>query len=641
YVYAIAVSGNNLVASTSYGGIFLSTDSGTSWTGGDTGLVDQFGQTPGVSAFAVSGSSLFAGTYVSGVFLSTNDGTSWTAVNSGLTDSHVTTLVLSGTSLFAGTGSGVFRSTDRGANWTVVSSGLPKTDFNSEVLALAVSGTNLFAGTRGYGIFRSTDGGASWTPVDSGLTNSSVQVLAVSPTSDAPGGRNLFAGTYSGVFRSTDDGARWMDANSGLTNNAFLYALGISPASDATGRIDLFAGTNYGVFRSTNSGIQWTVADFGIDNESPVFAIAVSGNNIIAGSFPPRGGQPDNGGIYVSSNSGTTWAAPDSGLPHVRDASSTYVSALAVSGTNLFAAVEDNRGEGTAGIFRSTNGGTTWSEADAGLVDQYRIGPSVNAIAISGTHLLAGTESSSDGPFYLPGGVYLSTNNGTSWTAANSGLASTSVRALAVSGTNLFAGTANGVFISTNDAASWTAVDSGLTSRSVRALVVSPVPDGKAGINLFAGTDSDGVFLSTNSGTNWTSVNTGLPKTSVSALAASGGNVFAGTEASGVWRRPLSEMITSVEGSSAILPMQFTLAQNYPNPFNPTTSIRYAVPSRTHVTLSVYNTLGQLVSTLVNGEEDPGFHEVRFDGSNLASGVYFYRIQAGIFTQARRLLHLK
>jgi hypothetical protein len=71
-------------------------------------------------------------------------------------------------------------------------------------------------------------------------------------------------------------------------------------------------------------------------------------------------------------------------------------------------------------------------------------------------------------------------------------------------------------------------------------------------------------------------------------------------------------------------PPQFTLRQNYPNPFNPSTTIRYDLPNREHVKLTVFNTLGQSVSTVVNGEQEAGSHEVRLDGSNLTSGVYFY-----------------
>ena len=80
---------------------------------------------------------------------------------------------------------------------------------------------------------------------------------------------------------------------------------------------------------------------------------------------------------------------------------------------------------------------------------------------------------------------------------------------------------------------------------------------------------------------------------------------------------------------------------NYPNPFNPTTTIRYALPSRSHVALAVFNTLGQEVATLVNESQDAGHHDVRFDTSGLASGVYFYRLRAGEYVQTRRLMLLR
>jgi hypothetical protein len=89
------------------------------------------------------------------------------------------------------------------------------------------------------------------------------------------------------------------------------------------------------------------------------------------------------------------------------------------------------------------------------------------------------------------------------------------------------------------------------------------------------------------------------------------------------------------------LPMRFALLQNYPNPFNPSTVIRYALPQRSRVTLTIYNTVGQQVRLLAAGEEEAGYHEVKFDGSNLASGVYFYRLQAGTFVGTKKLLLIR
>jgi len=84
------------------------------------------------------------------------------------------------------------------------------------------------------------------------------------------------------------------------------------------------------------------------------------------------------------------------------------------------------------------------------------------------------------------------------------------------------------------------------------------------------------------------------------------------------------------------IPAEFNLLQNYPNPFNPSTTLRYGLPERGRVTLTVFNTLGQEVSTLVNEEQEAGYHEVRFDGASLASGVYFYRLKSGNFVETKK-----
>ena len=259
------------------------------------------------------------------------------------------------------------------------------------------------------------------------------------------------------------------------------------------------------------------------------------------------------------------------------------------------------------GVFRSTNNGTSWTEVNSGLTHT-----DVRALAVSGANLFAGTNGVV---------VFRSINNGTSWTEVNSGLTNTDVIALAVSGTNLFAGTHGGIFLSTNNGTSWSY--SGLTNTFVYALAVS-------GTNLFAGIDRFGVFLSTNSGTSWLAVNSGLTNTDVQSLAVSGTNLFAGIYGGGVWRRPLSEMITSVEQLSSGLPVHFRLQQNYPNPFNPSTTISYQIPEASNVTLIVYDILGKEAAKLVNGEKNAGTYNAQFSTDNfqLSSGIYFYRLEA-------------
>ncbi len=161
-----------------------------------------------------------------------------------------------------------------------------------------------------------------------------------------------------------------------------------------------------------------------------------------------------------------------------------------------------------------------------------------------------------------------------------------------------------------------------------------------SGTNLFAGTDG-GVFLSTNNGTSWTAVNTGLTNTEILSLAVSGTNLFAGTYGGGVWRRPLAEMITSVERASADLPTHFSLEQNYPNPFNPTTTIAFSLPVTAFVSLKVFDALGREQAVLVAEELAPGMYAHQLDATGLASGVYFYRLQAGAFVETKKLVLLR
>lgn len=86
---------------------------------------------------------------------------------------------------------------------------------------------------------------------------------------------------------------------------------------------------------------------------------------------------------------------------------------------------------------------------------------------------------------------------------------------------------------------------------------------------------------------------------------------------------------------------RFELYNNYPNPFNPATTIDYSVPKSSLVTIKIYDVLGREVKTLVNGEKIPGNYSVIFNDSNLPSGIYFYRMQAGSFVSTKKMILLK
>lgn len=125
------------------------------------------------------------------------------------------------------------------------------------------------------------------------------------------------------------------------------------------------------------------------------------------------------------------------------------------------------------------------------------------------------------------------------------------------------------------------------------------------------------------------------------------GNTFDGHFRSSDFLMDLSQ-VTDVGDNDPVtnLPKGFELRGNYPNPFNPSTTIEYALPKRMHVTIDIYNTLGQLVRQLVNSEKPAGEHLVEWDGTdnsgaNVSTGIYFYRVQGDSFAQSRKMVLLK
>jgi hypothetical protein len=151
-----------------------------------------------------------------------------------------------------------------------------------------------------------------------------------------------------------------------------------------------------------------------------------------------------------------------------------------------------------------------------------------------------------------------------------------------------------------------------------------------------------------------------IDRTSKSVTLNSGTNYFArvrakNTAGTSTWS-PICTFTTGTTDVTELpvgnLPKSFELYQNYPNPFNPTTTIRYQIPNvgtqpstqmagKYIVSLRMYNLLGQEIATLVNEARSAGRYEARFDASNLASGIYFYRLSAGSFTITKAMLLLK
>jgi len=183
----------------------------------------------------------------------------------------------------------------------------------------------------------------------------------------------------------------------------------------------------------------------------------------------------------------------------------TYVTSLAISGKNVFAGTNNNYG-----VYLNTENGSNWTAVNTGLTS-YAL--NILSLAIKGSSIFAGTEQ----------GLYLSTNNGSNWSLLNTGIpTSESVQTFAIKDSNIFAGTNGGVYLSTNNGSSWSQLNTGLTNTDVLSLAIS-------GNYIYAGTEGGKMFISSNNGSSWTLINNGLPTSFfIRALVISGNNIFAG-----------------------------------------------------------------------------------------------------------------
>ena len=403
---------------------------------------------------------------------------------------------------------------------------------------------------------------------------------------------------------------------------------------------------------SPNSYSQW-VQCRGLENQS-VSSFAGSGRNLIAGVW--------GGFLYLSVDSGATWALRDT-------VATTWVcpdcGLVVPPSVNLFAAGSDVfEGAGnwvSASVHVSTDNGLNWTVKDTGFSISVScfisVGDSIfvatnrgtfystdeglswitignkfsgQSLAKIGSTLFAATEGN---------GIYRSTNYGSSWTEVDSADYDFS-GGLVVLGTNIFAGafqfyhqpSTGGIFVSKDNGESWDHSDTGMTDHSVNVLYSD-------GLNLFAGTNTN-IFVSTDTGATWKNISPQVDSQGANALIVYDSYLFTGNNG-GAWRYPISQLVTGVKIPPRQTPSNSVLQQNYPNPFNPTTVISYHLAKNSLVDLVLYDMLGRKVETLLRERQSAGAHSVYFNAGGLSSGVYFYKLTAGDFVDAKKLIVIK
>jgi photosystem II stability/assembly factor-like uncharacterized protein len=554
------------VATGTGGGVRRSYTGGLPWTAvPDTAATN--GAAEQIQFDRVHPDTMYVAELDRGVIRTFDGGNTWARINRGLTTFRTRSLAVVDTLRYVGTdGAGVFSTTLNApdSSWHPVNAGLSSLVIDALFVSPSTPNACL-AGTDGGGLFYTNDRGGLWTQIDGGLLSTLSFSLAVRPSSHAVYDGSGFGDQF---WKSGDQGATWSRATS-LTSHDSEHGIAVDPVLPA--RVYL-AAYGAGVMRSDDDGATWTnpLVDLSLTN---LFV-----RDLLA--YPGRSGNLFVGtgiGPFESLDGGATWISRVGNLPA---SFSARALALAPGFPPTLYAGSDTAGssQGNAGVFRSADGGLTWTRKSAGLPTSI-----IHALlldAIDETTLYAGTDA----------GVYKSVNSGELWTRSSAGLPAGDVRALAQDAAHtiaIFCGVyGGGVFESQDGGATWQAVfgQSGLSNLNVRALAV----DGALN-TLYAGTENGVAALS----------NYPLPSVGVGSGAEA-------ATAFSVWPNP-------ARGDGA--------------------TVSFALARAGSVRVEIFSLGGERVRELVRAEHGPGRYSLRWDGRDarghaLATGIYFLRLDS-------------
>jgi photosystem II stability/assembly factor-like uncharacterized protein len=374
-----------------------------------------------------------------------------------------------------------------------------------------------------------------------------------------------------------------------------------------------FGGSSGRIIRTTNGGNTWTLTNW--FTVEPVYVIEASSDSTAFtrqnGEFGPS--------IQRTTDGGTSWT-------NVFWQFEGYIHEIRMQDRLRGVALGRPLG-GSWMILQTTNAGASWSRLpteppQAGTEDF-----AGGFWTIDTTHIWFASSS---------GRVYFTTDGGQTWGSTFVGLPEYG----------------NFLWFNSRDLGltAWTTGISRTTDTGITwTPSLNPNVSGKTGlVGALGSTEfwllSWGIYYTSNAGDSWTtSPPHGLTRNaSLIDMVTEGQNVYAW--AKGIYGDTVyhyNRIVTGVEEQPAQEPVAFVLEQNYPNPFNPETNIKFQIPISSFVTLRVFDVLGREVATLVNEEMRPGSHERTFDGSGLASGMYFYRLHAGGFVQSRKMILTK
>ncbi len=489
------------------------------------------------------------------------------------------------------------RSSNSGTNWEadVQLSGMTVLKFINSLTGYAAGGTT---------VKKTTNGGINWfiqsSPPD-------YKYNSVSPLSE----NNVFiSGNYGCILKTSNGGNNWN------TNSKYFSVNNFNDLKIIGEDTVIIAGDTGKVYTTFNGGLNWNSIQTPTGNNLMRLLFINSSTGFAAG---------DSTTILKTTNCGLNWAVKKTGVyGFLKDISQVDNNVLFATGYyNIFITYVPI-------LLKSTDNGNTWFDSP----------PPINNILLSVRFINAQTGFLGS---FAPH-IFKTTNGGNNWVEKSMQDYGSGIRDIYfIDGGTGFISTAERYIHKTTDYGETWSYYPYMDTRDLKRFTFINSSTGflAAGGGSIVG-DIACLYYTTNTGVNWIKKIlefAGVER--IFTVAFSNENTGYVCGQNGLLMKTTNGGIVFSEKKYSTIPEYFSLEQNYPNPFNANTIIRFQINDSRFVRLKVFDIQGREVATLVNENLQPGKYEVTFDAGNLPSGIYFYRLSAGDFSETRKLVLLK